>query len=53
MKLNFERFKNTVIELLSIYFIQEVGKITQTITLRNILTYFGWVFSSLNWVLLS
>jgi hypothetical protein len=39
MKLNLEQLKNTIKELLSVFF-QKVGKITQTVTQKNILTYF-------------
>jgi hypothetical protein len=52
MILNFEKFKNTIKEPLSKFF-QEVGKITQTVTENNILTYIGWVFSSFNCVPIS
>jgi hypothetical protein len=31
-------------------FFQEVGRIIQTVTHKNILTYFGWVFLSFNCV---
>jgi hypothetical protein len=43
MKLCFEQFKNTVFK---VYFYQEVGKITKTVTQNKILSYFGWVLSS-------
>jgi hypothetical protein len=49
MKLNFEQFKNTIIELLRIFFSRS-WKNHPTVTQKNILTYFGWVLLCLNCV---